>query len=286
MNQAGGRGQNHRKPTLQTRLLTAGVLAPIVIGGIFFLPPDQAAILFGVFLVVAAWEWSGLLGWKHKVLRSAYTVALALLAIVVWRWNEHAVLFPHLHFLAIIWWVLALILIIAAQLRRLGKFIGLASNGVSGLMVLLPAWSAIVWLLNNHRAMLLSFFVLIWVADAAAYFVGRRYGRIRLASNVSPGKSWEGVAGGVGFGAVCAIAISYSVGFSDNARRGFIIVAMITIFASIIGDLFESMLKRHMGTKDSGQILPGHGGVMDRIDGLVAAAPVFAVGLHQWVYRL
>jgi phosphatidate cytidylyltransferase len=271
---------------LQIRLLTAGVLAPIVVCGIVFLSPDQVAALLGIFLVVGAWEWSGLLGWKRKAGRVLYTGTLVLCAVIVWRWNEHVAVFPHLHFLAIIWWILALVLVIAAQRQRLGKFVASAGNGVSGLLVLLPAWSAIVWLLNNDRAMLLSLFALIWVADAAAYFVGRKYGRVRLASNVSPGKSWEGVAGGVGFGVVCAIAISRSVLLSDNAGWAFVIVAMVTIFASIIGDLFESMLKRNIGAKDSGQILPGHGGVLDRIDGLVAAAPVFAVGLHQWVYKL
>jgi phosphatidate cytidylyltransferase len=243
------------------------------------------AVVLGVFLITAAWEWSGLVGWRRADARVSYTALLAVLALAIWRWNETAALFSYLHSLAIVWWIAALILIIAAQRRRLGKFIDLASNGAVGLMVLLSAWSAIVWLLNNDRTMLLTLFALIWVADAAAYFVGKRWGHRRLASNVSPGKSWEGVAGGLGFGAVCAVAISYVVVIPDNARIGFIVVAMITIIASIIGDLFESMLKRHVGVKDSGQILPGHGGVMDRIDGLVAAAPVFTAGLYHWVYR-
>jgi phosphatidate cytidylyltransferase len=260
-------------------------LAPLVVVGVRYLPAPLMAVFLGVFLVTAAWEWSGLIGWRGLGARISYTALLAVLAVAVWRWNEYAALFSYIYYFAIVWWSVALVLIIAAQRQRLGKFIDLARNGAIGLMVLLSAWSAIVWLLNNDRTMLLTLFALIWVADAAAYFVGKRWGHRRLASNVSPGKSWEGVAGGLGFGAVCAVAISYAVVIADDARIGFIVVAMATIIASIIGDLFESMLKRNLGVKDSGQILPGHGGVMDRIDGFVAAAPVFAAGLHHWVYK-
>jgi len=270
---------------LRTRIITAGVLAPLVVVGVIYLPAPLIAVLLGVFLLTAAWEWSSFLGWRRLDARISYTVLLAALAFAVWRWNEYAALFSYIHGLAVLWWSVALVLIVAAQRRRLGKFVDLASNGAIGLMVLSSAWSAIVWLLNNDRAMLLTLFALVWVADAAAYFVGKRWGRRRLASNVSPGKSWEGVAGGLGFGAACAVSVSYVVVIPDGARMGFIVVAMITIIASIIGDLFESMLKRKVGVKDSGQILPGHGGIMDRIDGLVAAAPVFAAGLHHWVYR-
>lgn len=262
------------------------MLAPIVIGGIVLLPAPAVAVILGGFLVVGAWEWSGLLGWRRPLARFSYAVLVTLLAIATWRWNESAAVFPDLCLFALLWWSAAFVLVVAAQRRRLGKIIAVASNGTAGLMVLLPAWSAIVWLLNNDRAMLLGFLGLIWVADGAAYFIGRRWGRRRLASNVSPGKSWEGVAAGIGFGAIFAAVISHTVVLSDRARIALIVVAIVSIVISIVGDLFVSMLKRHVGAKDSGSILPGHGGVMDRIDGLVAAAPVFAAGLHQWVNRL
>lgn len=258
----------------------------MVVGGVFFLPVEGVAALLGAFLSAAAWELSGLFGWKHRGARIAYAALLTLLAFLMWRWRAHEELASRLHLLAIGWWSAALILIVAAQRRRLSNFVAFASNGATGLMVLLPAWSAIVWLLITDRAMLLSLFALIWVADAAAFYFGRRWGRRRLASNVSPGKSWVGAAAGLGLGVVCAVVISYAVLGPDSAPIRFILLAAITVFASIVGDLFESMLKRHVGAKDSGRILPGHGGVMDRIDGLVAAAPVFAAGLYYWVNRL
>ena len=153
-------------------------------------------------------------------------------------------------------------------------------------MVLLPAWSGVVWLLENDSAMLLIFFTLIWVTDGVAFFVGKRWGRRRLASHVSPGKTWEGLIGGLGFGTIYAVAVSSAMALSVAAQIVFIVTAVAAMIASVIGDLFESMLKRRVGMKDSGRILPGHGGVLDRIDGLVAATPIFVAGLYHGVNRL
>jgi len=271
---------------LNSRVITAGLLAPTVVVGVYFLPVEQIAALLGIFLVIAAWEWSGLLGWQRPIARVAYGAFVALLAFVVWRWRAAEAWSSTLHLLALAWWSTALLFVVAAQRQRLGKYVSFASNGATGLMVLLPAWSAIIWLLTTDRTMLLSLFALIWIADSAAFYCGRRWGRRRLASNVSPGKSWEGVAAGLGFGAVCAVVISYATQRPVGAQIPFIALAMAAIIASVVGDLFESMLKRNIGAKDSGRVLPGHGGVMDRIDGLVAAAPVFSAGLYYWVNRL
>jgi phosphatidate cytidylyltransferase len=271
---------------LKARLITAALLAVIVVGAVYLIPPEATALLLGTFLVAAAWEWGALIGWKSLVGRLAYTVAIAILAIFVWYWNETFGIFSSLYRFAVVWWVVAGILIVAAQREVLGKLINLASNGVAGLVVLLTAWSAIIWLLQNDRVMLLSIFALVWVTDGAAFFVGKRWGKHRLASNVSPGKSWEGVAGGLVCGVLCGIGIGHAVVFSGPARIAFVAIVVLTILASVIGDLFESMLKRNTGVKDSGRLLPGHGGVLDRIDGMVAAAPVFVAGLHHWVNRI
>jgi phosphatidate cytidylyltransferase len=271
---------------LKARFATAAALGLIVVGGVLYLPAAVTGMLLGVFLVAGGWEWTALIGWSRPVARISYAVLIGILAILVWHSNETGQVLPYLNLLAIAWWLIAAIFVVAAQLQRLGPFIGLVSNGACGLVVLLPAWSGIVWLLENDRAMLLSLFALIWIADGGAYFVGKRWGRRRLASNVSPGKTWEGVAGGLGLGATTAVVISYAVVLSNAAQIAFIVIAIATICVSIVGDLFESMLKRHIGVKDSSQLLPGHGGVMDRIDGLVAASPIFVGGLHYWVYRL
>ena len=271
---------------LKTRILTAIVLATLVVAGLFYLPPILIGMILGTFLIVGAWECSRLLGWTQLAARAAYVFSIALAAVAVWQWNVSGGLFAPLLITGVAWWSMAACFVVAAQCQRLGRGIALASNPLVGGIVLLPAWSAIVWLVHNDPAMLLVLFLLIWTADAAAYFVGKRWGRRRLALHVSPGKTWEGVAGGLGFGGVVALAASQWMVFSTPAQIGFIVTGLFTIAASVVGDLFVSMLKRHAGMKDSGRILPGHGGVMDRIDGLVAAAPVFAAGLYFWVSRL
>lgn len=271
---------------LTTRLATATVLVVLVLGCLFFAPIYITGLLLAVFLLGAGWEWPSLIGRQGTGARFLFVAVLATLAYFVWRWNGHEGLFSLLQQAAAAWWLVALVLVGLAQLQRIDGIISLVSNEAIGLVVLLPAWSAIVWLLGSDRVMLLALFILIWVADAAAFFVGRRWGRRRLASHVSPGKSWAGVGGGLFFGALSAAFFSHFIVLSDRAKIAFVVVAIVTVAVSVVGDLFESMLKRHAGLKDSSNILPGHGGVMDRIDGLVAAAPIFALGLSQWVYRI
>lgn len=271
---------------MKTRLVTALILATIVVSGLFYLPPSATAGILGVFLVIGAWEWTALMAWKHIFARFAYVVLLAIGALAIWHWNGNNDLITWTLHLALVWWLVALVLVVQAQKRVRLRLAAHAGNPLSGAIVLLAAWSSIVWLLHNDKTMLLALFILVWTADGAAYFVGRRFGRRRLASNVSPGKSWEGVAGGLGFGAIAAALVSKLTVLSADAQIAFIIVAVVTIAISVVGDLFESLVKRNAGLKDSGQLLPGHGGVLDRIDGLVAAAPIFCAGMLFWVYRL
>ncbi len=268
------------------RVITAILLGMLVVGAVLGLPTAGTAAVLGGFVIIAAWEWSGLIGWTGSHRKLAYSVLLALLAYVVWQWNESALLFPYLNIAALISWSFAAILVIVVQRQRLHRFVGITTNGVCGLVVLLPAWSGVVWLLENDSAMLLIFFTLIWVTDGVAFFVGKRWGRRRLASHVSPGKTWEGLIGGLGFGTIYAVAVSSAMALSVAAQIVFIVTAVAAMIASVIGDLFESMLKRRVGMKDSGRILPGHGGVLDRIDGLVAATPIFVAGLYHGVNRL
>tara|TARA_Y100000590_G_scaffold358471_1_gene413841 strand:+ start:760 stop:1578 length:819 start_codon:yes stop_codon:yes gene_type:complete len=271
---------------LKKRVITAVLLGILVVGAVLCLATTVTAAVLGGFVLIAAWEWSGLIGWTNNRQKLAYSVLLALLAYCVWRWNESASLFSYLNIVALVSWLFATILVIVVHQQRMRCFAGIAASGVCGLVVLLPAWSGIVWLLENDTGMLLAFFTLIWVMDGMAFFVGKRWGKRRLASYVSPGKSWEGLVGGVGFGTIYAVAISSVMALSDAAQFAFVLTAVAAMIASVIGDLFESMLKRRVGMKDSGRILPGHGGVMDRIDGLVAATPIFVAGLYHWVNRL
>ena len=271
-----------------TRLLTAAVLAALVLGGLFLLPAALAAILLAAFLVLGAWEWEwgALMQWDSILRRAVLTALAGAGAVALWRWNEAGQVFLYLQLGALAWWTLALVLVVCAQRQRLGRGIELGRNALTGLLLLLAAWSSVVWLLQNDRTSLLALFLIVWVADGAAYFVGRKWGRRRLAANVSPGKSWAGVFGGVGAAAAASLGISQWMVLSTNARTAFVLVGVAAAAVSVVGDLFESMIKRRSGLKDSGNILPGHGGVLDRIDGFVAAAPIFCIGLHLWVNRL
>jgi phosphatidate cytidylyltransferase len=152
--------------------------------------------------------------------------------------------------------------------------------GAAGLVVLVASWVALMGLRDEFGpGYVLFLFLLIWVADIGAYFAGRRWGRRKLASIISPGKTWEGALG-AGTAAL-ALALAGAVVLDWGSRwPGFVAICMVTVGFSIAGDLFESMMKRQRGLKDSGSLLPGHGGVLDRVDSLTAAAPVFLLGLY------
>jgi len=149
------------------------------------------------------------------------------------------------------------------------------------LLVLLPSWTALVWIhsLSGGPYLVLFLMVLIWIADSGAYFAGRRFGRNKLAPVVSPGKTLEGVYGALAGGLIWSLVLVVYYGDSALHHIGLLLLCLLTVPASIVGDLYESLLKRERGVKDSGSLLPGHGGVLDRVDSLTAAAPVFAFGL-------
>ena len=178
------------------------------------------------------------------------------------------------------WWAIALLWMrgypVSAQMWGNPWMLGLM-----GLLVLLPAWLAVVFLLHYPQGGLLLLFMVILVAaaDIGAYFAGRRWGRRKLAVEVSPGKSWEGFWGGMAACTLLALLVHVGLRPSQLGLPGILAVILCSALASVLGDLLESMVKRHRGVKDSGKILPGHGGLLDRIDGHTAAAPVFALGL-------
>jgi phosphatidate cytidylyltransferase len=149
------------------------------------------------------------------------------------------------------------------------------------LIVLIPTWLAVVALHESgEQGPLLVMYLLslIWVADSGAYFSGRAWGKRKLAPSVSPGKSWEGVGGGALLSLAYAVGAAQVLGLPGNQWPLFVVLSLVTVLFSVLGDLTESMFKRHAGIKDSGTLLPGHGGVLDRIDSVTAAAPVFVVG--------
>ena len=263
---------------LRQRVWTASILAPLVIGAVLWLPAPAFAVFLAVIVLIGGWEWGGLVGIETAAVRGAYVVLLA--AGLVFFWLQPAWQ-PWMIAVGAGWW--AAQLIVLARVRRVEPRPGLDWHGaLAGLVVLVAPWVALVVLRESAPVgprLVLFLLLLIWGADSAAYFVGRRWGRTKLALVLSPGKTWAGVYGALAFAGVGGLLLGYAL---SPGVSGILIAALactITVVLSVVGDLYESLLKRRRGVKDSGQLLPGHGGVLDRIDSLTAAAPVFTLGI-------
>ena len=266
---------------LKQRVLTIIVLVPLLLGGMFLLPNIVWALLMCIPAALAALEWSRLAGYRHSgsVLLIAVVTATCLGFIVLGVSAPPlstgaagaAVL---LYLLALLFWAIAAPL----WLHRGWRVTQPLLLGVVGWIVLVPAWLAIVSL-QTSAGLLLAVLLTVWIADIAAYFVGRRFGRRKLAPQISPGKTWEGAIGAFVAVLIYGFAVSFVLQPSANIYDR--LVALIFVFAltvlGIVGDLFESWIKRGAGAKDSGSLLPGHGGVLDRIDSLTAALPFAAL---------
>ena len=269
---------------LKTRIITALIMAPIAVGGVFFLPPVGFAIFTAALIALGAWEWANMAGLTAQSARVGYSVAVLLLLAALYTITAHSVLW-----LAVLWWLAGLGLV--AYYPKGSAHWGLVPvRAAMGLLVLVPAWVGLNYLrsgelrfglTDNNLLLILYVFVLVWVADVGAYFSGRKFGKAKLAPRVSPGKSWAGVWGGLAAVAVFAWAVSQTLGAEAGQSVALIIISVVTAAVSVLGDLFESMLKRFRGIKDSSRLLPGHGGIMDRIDSLTAAIPIFTLLVIQ-----
>jgi len=266
--------------SLATRVVTGSVLAVIVTAATLALPSFWFALLVAAFVLLGAWEWSGMAGWPSPGQRLAYSAAsLLVLLATAWCVGSGTGMWAIL-LVGLVWWLVALAWVVRAQQ---GFSVAALNHApvrlLAGWLILAPAWAGIVYLHSMAESgpwWVLYLVFLIAAADSAAFFVGRRLGKRRLASNVSPGKSLEGVAGGLLAVAVLAIGVALLADFDRPVA--FVILSMFTALVSILGDLTESVVKRRAGLKDSGSIVPGHGGILDRIDSITAAAPIFALG--------
>lgn len=269
------------RSALTTRIITGTVLASSLVLATLLLSEPWYALLLVAFVLVGAWEWAGIAGWPSTPARLAYCAA-SVPVLGVAGWLTHST--PGtLALLAcgLVWWLVALAWVVRVQ--QGGDLEALDSplaRIVVGWLVLVPSWGAVVSLHSVPvwgAPMVLYLLLLVATADTAAYFVGRGLGRRRLASRVSPGKSLEGAGGALVAVAVLALAVSLLA--DVGAPAGFVALSLATALASILGDLTESAFKRRAGVKDSGSIVPGHGGILDRLDSITAAAPVFVLGL-------
>lgn len=259
---------------LRQRVVTALILGTIALVTIFALPTWAMAGVLAAVLLVGAWEWGGFAQWSGGA-RLVYAGAIALCMLMIWPLSQSAAAVTWVLTVAAVWWVAALL-----WLFRFPTPIATWLILVGGLCVILPTWLALTYL-HGYQPMgrFLVFLIMaaVWAADAGAYFVGGRFGRVKLAPQVSPGKTWEGVIGGVMSAGIAVIALCVLVKYAS--WHVVLPMVMAAVLASVVGDLTVSMFKRNAGLKDSGQIFPGHGGVMDRLDSVSAAAPVFVLGL-------
>lgn len=262
---------------LKQRIITAVILIAILLGSLLYAPPLVFMSLTILLTLGAAWEWTSLMSLTQLKHRLIYLTLIAILLIM-------SMFMPVLMMMiATLWWLIALILV--SLYPRGAKLWGGRRwlCGLMGCLVLVPCWSAIYFTLYASDGygvnILLYLFVLIWGADSAAYFVGKKWGTLKLAPAVSPGKSVQGFFAALCF-AVCAaiLCLWYTQVPSKDWPWG-IALSLIVVLFSIVGDLFESMLKRQVGIKDSGNLLPGHGGILDRIDSLTAAAPIYVLAI-------
>ena len=259
---------------LRKRVLTAVVLGAALLAILLWLPEWATVAVVTLMVLFGAWEWSAFLLLGAPGPRVGYVLLVGVLLWLAWRFSASPERRDLVLVVAVAWWLLALAWIVFAP-RRVSPWAAAAA----GVLALVPSWLALVRLrltLPDGAQWVLFALVLVWVADIGAFFFGRLFGRIRLAPEVSPGKTWEGLLGGVAVSMLVAIIGSR---WFQVPLAAFLPLCLAAVGFSVVGDLTESLLKRFAGMKDSGSIFPGHGGVMDRIDSITGAAPVLLLGL-------
>ncbi|MDQ7732317.1 phosphatidate cytidylyltransferase [Halomonas sp. SpR1] len=259
---------------LKQRIITAAWLAPLVLVGLFGLDGGAFALFTALMVLLATWEWANLAGVTRTVQRAQLVAVMAVLMLAMWLTGAATAIWPL--WLAAAGWLVNLYWVIRYPTAG-AQWQAPARRLAMGLWVLLPCWVGFNVLRDIGMAWLLFVLLLVWCADIGAYFVGRNWGKRKLAPHVSPGKSWEGVFGGLAATAILAILFALWLQLGLAGSITLILITAVVTLASVLGDLLESMLKRHRNIKDSSQLLPGHGGVMDRIDSLTAAIPLFAL---------
>ncbi len=265
---------------LKQRIITALVLAPIAVAAVLLLDTPIFALCLGGVFALGLLEWSRLIGMRLVALRLALVaVAIALMGLV-WQYRDRNTLEIALGAGAI-WWMLAPLWLTNFNFASEPRKRWLSVKAGAGLLATVPAWSAAILLHGGPErgpVWLLFVVLLVWCADVGAYFAGRKFGRTKLAPRISPGKTIAGVYGALAACAVFALIAGWWLDSTGWGLATFVVLSLVTVLFSIVGDLFESLIKRHSNLKDSGTIFPGHGGVFDRLDSLFAALPVFTAG--------
>jgi len=267
---------------LKQRLLTAAVLIPLVVLGILVLPTSLFQILLALVVGLAAWEWFGIIGFKTQAQMGFAMTVLLFITVLGLFLSTTAISLISL----LVWLSILLVVRYFAHRNLTERVENLFVQAIPAL-IMASIVLALFWLsaVQHHQTVLgpqqlLYVMILVWLADTGGYFAGKRWGSTALANVISPNKTWEGVAGALVLGGIWAMFGFYLDLAGSLSLLSWLLLSLVSLFISIIGDLFESLFKRCHNVKDSGNLLPGHGGMLDRVDSLIAAIPVFVAGLY------
>ncbi|MEL0611749.1 phosphatidate cytidylyltransferase [Marinomonas arenicola] len=258
---------------LLPRILSAIVMVVLFVCAVFVLEKTGFMLAMGGVVLLAGWEWARLSGVKAAFSRVAFALLVGALCFLTYQQGFQ----QHILYAAPVLWLMALYWVVSYPSMKGWRY--QSGRLLFGLLILITTWASLVVLKqsNNFVVWVLLLMGLIWGADSGAYFSGKAFGKNKLAPHVSPGKSWEGVIGGLVFTQIGLVVFSYMVHFSLVQWLVLAAIGLLTVAVSVLGDLTESLFKRHESLKDSSRLIPGHGGVMDRVDSLTAAAPVFVL---------
>ena len=287
---------------LLKRIITASVLATLIAFSVFKLPIEFFSLFIGLITLLAAWEWTYLVGISILYKRILFLLVLIAPMFGIHFWTQILELISQLAdwpdvrdysgilewfvIPPVLFWILVMILIRNTPTGVLNLQLKTQYKALIGWFILLSAWMFLTRLRALYGTeMTMYFLILIWVADISAFFAGKKWGKTKLAPEISPGKTVAGMYGALLSGLICGVILSVGYGFQLMITSDFILLSVLTVLISIYGDLFISIVKRQRGVKDSGTLLPGHGGILDRIDSLIAAIPFF-YGCIYFVYRL
>ncbi|MCF2859433.1 phosphatidate cytidylyltransferase [Pseudoalteromonas sp. SMS1] len=287
---------------LKQRIMTSVVLAPLALLLVFYTPLQLFSLIAGAIVLLGAWEWASLMGLKTSAHRAVYvSITATLIALLhvhwpiesLWQSGKLVADANYLFTLAAAWWIVATLLVIRYPKMARAWSQGVVMPAVAGFLTLVPLWLALNVLRSAEynsseqfgSVLIMVVLGIVWSADIGAYFAGKNLGKRKLMPNVSPNKTIEGLIGGLLTSVVFVLIFCYC---SDIDYKHWLLYGALTLVIALfsaIGDLLESMFKREAGLKDSGSCLPGHGGILDRIDSLTAAAPLFAL-LYAWTVTL
>jgi phosphatidate cytidylyltransferase len=265
---------------VKQRVVTALLVTPIAIAVILLLPTIPFAIFIAALCLIASWEWTRLSGMRSRPWRGVLVALVGASMPALWCCRESWFWWALIG-VGAVWWLFATLWLRHFSFAAAPTRENTALKLLGGALAVLPAWTAMMQIHNAQPELhtwALYALMLVWAADTFAYLAGSRWGKTKLAPQISPGKTIAGVYGALGGSAVIAIVGGWLLNVRDLTLLPLVVLGMISVAFSIVGDLFESLIKRHAGVKDSGALFPGHGGVFDRLDGVFAALPIFALG--------